>query len=77
MCDAATALLRLSSLAQRGGSAAPQAAEAAAGGGGEVAAALAALEAAQELAWQLCDALGAAQALLARQGRFVQAGTPL
>jgi hypothetical protein len=55
----------------------PQAAEAAASGGGEAAAALAALEAAQELAWQLCDALGAAQALLARQGRFVQVGTPL
>ena len=61
-CDAATALLRLCSLAAGSGTATG------------TSAGLLAVEQAQELAWLLCDALGSAQALMERHGRFVQVG---
>lgn len=63
ICDAATALLHLSSLAA-GSQQSPSP--------GRALASLQAVERAQELAWLLCDALGIAQALLERHGRFVQ-----
>lgn len=68
MCDAATALLHLSSLAaaSRGAGAAP-----ASRPPDEQ---LRPVERAQELAWLLCDTLGSAQALMERHGRFVQVG---
>ena len=67
MCDAATALLRLCSLAAGGDNAGASSASGTAAG-------LVAVERAQERAWLLCDALGTAQALMDRHGRFAQVG---
>ena len=70
MCDAGTVLLRMSSLAA--GSRRPSAPTAAAAAEAAGAAGLESVDQAQELVWWLCDALGTAQALTERQGRFVQ-----
>ena len=70
MCDAAAALLHLDSLAaasrqSSGGSGGP-------GGGKDATTVLLGVERAQDVAWQLCNALGNVQALMERRGRFVQ-----
>jgi hypothetical protein len=70
MCDAGTVLLRMSSLAA--GSRRPSATAAAAAAEAAGAAGLESVDQAQELVRWLCDALGTAQALMERQGRFVQ-----
>lgn len=64
MCDAATTLLLLDSLAAGSTRQAAAAADAAVE--------LQGVEQAQELAWQLCEALGSANALAERRARFVQ-----
>lgn len=69
MCDAATALLHLSSLAASSKEAAATAASST-----PLEEQLQSVERAQELAWLLCDTLGSAQALMERHGRFVQVG---
>lgn len=65
MCDAATVLLHLASLAAESRLQAGEGSEA-------PAAQLVAVEQAQDLMWHLCDALGSVQALMDRRGRFVQ-----
>lgn len=68
MVDAATILLLLDSLA-----ADTHMEHAMAGGGGAGSVVmLQAVERAQDVAWHLCEALGAAQAMMDRRGRFVQ-----
>ena len=69
MCDAATALLHLSSLTASSKEAAATAASST-----PLEEQLQSVERAQELAWLLCDTLGSAQALMERHGRFVQVG---
>ena len=68
MCDAATTLLHLSSLA------AASKAAALASGAAPLEEQLQSVEQAQELSWLLCDTLGSAQALMERHGRFLQVG---
>ena len=78
LCDAATALLCMSSLAAGSGqsAAASVAAAPAAAAGDQAAGGLAAVGQAQELAWELCETLGSRQALMDRHGRFVQVRGP-
>lgn len=68
MCDAATTLLHLSSLA------AASKAAALSSGAAPLEEQLQSVEQAQELSWLLCDTLGSGQALMERHGRFLQVG---